>query len=300
MEHEIYQISLALDRQTHNRADDQREFLGIDRSDDKMTKQIRPRSFDAASSLEEEVTLTPLVGSFTALPGDEVSCPTLPVTHALAVESPSQIGESSVAAKASLSSDETQHDTNEGSIPQESSNNTPGGGVDENKSKKGTRLHLFHIQPFVRDDYGGIFLNWTANELLVSQSVIQDHLDKNLGEGLPTVLEAYQDLSPRERDTIRMQLEQHFRPTLISLERTYTDITHRDISFKHIPALQFVLMHEITGEPVDPPSFPISTAIDSMKELELSRPTYLKCHRKHLSPDSVEAYNLPWQWDEAS
>lgn len=298
MQREIYQISLALERQTHNRADARQELPKNGHSDDKTAKQTHPRSFDTASSLEEEVTLTPLEGSFTTLPGDGVSCP--PVTHALAVEFPSRKGESSAAAKARPSSAETQYDTNEDSFPQGSSNNTPTGRVDENKSKKGTRLHLFHFQPFVRDDNGGIFLNWTANELLVSQSDIQDHLDKTLREGLPTVLEAYQDPSPRERDTIRMQLELHFRPTLISLKRTYTDITHRDISFKHIPALQFVLMHETTGEPLDPPSFLTSTAIDSMKESELSRPTYIRCHRKHLSPQTVEAYHLPWQWEEAS
>ncbi|KAI4263769.1 MAG: hypothetical protein L6R42_001100 [Xanthoria sp. 1 TBL-2021] len=184
VQRDIYQISLALERQTHNRADDRLEHLKYGRSDDKTAKQTHPRSFVTASSLEEEVTLTPLEGSFTTLPGDGVSCP--PVTHALAVEFPSQKGESSAAAKARPSPAETQHDTNEDSFPQGSSNNTPSGRVDENKSQKGTRLHLFHIQPFVRDDNGGIFLNWTANELLVSQSDIQDHLDKTLREGLPT------------------------------------------------------------------------------------------------------------------
>ncbi|KAL8992219.1 MAG: hypothetical protein Q9169_007271 [Polycauliona sp. 2 TL-2023] len=31
--------------------------------------------------------------------------------------------------------------------------------------------------------------------------------------------------------------------------------------------------------------------------IEPSRPTYLKVHRKHLEPDTLDAYDLPWEWD---
>jgi hypothetical protein len=36
------------------------------------------------------------------------------------------------------------------------------------------------------------------------------------------------------------------------------------------------------------------------KIMDLTRPTYIKVHRKHLSPDTLDAYNLPWEWDEVS
>ena len=36
------------------------------------------------------------------------------------------------------------------------------------------------------------------------------------------------------------------------------------------------------------------------KIVGLNRPTYIKVHRKHLSPDTLEVYELPWEWDEAS
>ncbi|KAL8755998.1 MAG: hypothetical protein Q9199_003232 [Rusavskia elegans] len=32
--------------------------------------------------------------------------------------------------------------------------------------------------------------------------------------------------------------------------------------------------------------------------VNLSKPTYLKVHRKHLSPDTLDASDLPWEWDE--
>lgn len=36
------------------------------------------------------------------------------------------------------------------------------------------------------------------------------------------------------------------------------------------------------------------------KIMDLSRPTYIKVHRKHLSPDTLDEYELPWEWDEVS
>lgn len=32
--------------------------------------------------------------------------------------------------------------------------------------------------------------------------------------------------------------------------------------------------------------------------LDLTRPTYTKVHRKHVSPDTLDVYKLPWEWDE--
>ncbi|KAL8795228.1 MAG: hypothetical protein Q9195_002239 [Heterodermia aff. obscurata] len=36
------------------------------------------------------------------------------------------------------------------------------------------------------------------------------------------------------------------------------------------------------------------------KIMDLTRPTYIKVHRKYLSPDTLDLYNLPWQWDDVS
>ncbi len=36
------------------------------------------------------------------------------------------------------------------------------------------------------------------------------------------------------------------------------------------------------------------------KIMDLSRPTYIKVHRKHLSPETLDEYELPWGWDEVS
>ena len=43
--------------------------------------------------------------------------------------------------------------------------------------------------------------------------------------------------------------------------------------------------------------------VKNVKDLEvkdLTRPTYIKVHQKHLSPDTLDEYNLPWEWDPVS
>ncbi|KAL8682211.1 MAG: hypothetical protein Q9186_001749 [Xanthomendoza sp. 1 TL-2023] len=37
---------------------------------------------------------------------------------------------------------------------------------------------------------------------------------------------------------------------------------------------------------------------EQMNVVNLNRPTYIKVHRKHLSPDTLDAYELPWEWDD--
>jgi hypothetical protein len=34
--------------------------------------------------------------------------------------------------------------------------------------------------------------------------------------------------------------------------------------------------------------------------LALNRPTFIKVHRKHIDPDTLDFYQLPWEWDPAS
>ena len=37
-----------------------------------------------------------------------------------------------------------------------------------------------------------------------------------------------------------------------------------------------------------------------IKIKDLTRPTYIIVHRKHVSPETLDEYNLPWEWDEVS
>lgn len=39
---------------------------------------------------------------------------------------------------------------------------------------------------------------------------------------------------------------------------------------------------------------------EQTKVVDLNKPTYIKVHRKYLSPDTLDAYDLPWEWDDVS
>ena len=34
------------------------------------------------------------------------------------------------------------------------------------------------------------------------------------------------------------------------------------------------------------------------RALALNRPTYIKVHRRHLDPETLDVYHLPWEWDD--
>lgn len=54
-------------------------------------------------------------------------------------------------------------------------------------------------------------------------------------------------------------------------------------------SIERILEREAKGEKKEP-----------KKIMDLTRPTYIKVHRKYLSPDTLDAYSLPWEWDEVS
>ena len=34
------------------------------------------------------------------------------------------------------------------------------------------------------------------------------------------------------------------------------------------------------------------------KELGMARPTFVKVHRKHIDPETLDKHDLPWEWDD--
>jgi len=38
----------------------------------------------------------------------------------------------------------------------------------------------------------------------------------------------------------------------------------------------------------------------NVTRVDVNRPTYIRVHRSHLCPDTLDAYNLPWEWDSVS
>lgn len=195
--------------------------------------------------------------------------------------------------------------------------------MDDKEGYSSTRLSLFDIQPTVRDlgCFGDISLSWAMHQVPLSQSAIQDHLEKSRSNGFPDILTTYQTISTPEKEAIQLQLKCSTGCTLVSVKRTYTDIVYRGISFNHLPVLQFVLSGDIDGgihgslpsllrgplsplplptafPPPPPPPFPRRDFTGHDENTIRSAPMFTKVHRKHLDPEIADEYDLSWKWDK--
>ena len=41
-------------------------------------------------------------------------------------------------------------------------------------------------------------------------------------------------------------------------------------------------------------------SIEKILEQELDRRIYIKVHKEHMAPETLDEHNLPWEWDEVS
>ncbi|KAL8647583.1 MAG: hypothetical protein Q9210_005475 [Variospora velana] len=186
-------------------------------------------------------------------------------------------------------------------------------------------LDLFLAKPTIRDINDGILLTWVILSTQMQKVDIEKQLSKDQEQGLPPIVEVYEDLSLYEHEAIRTRTANAGPGTsLVSLKRTHADIMHRGILFKGIPSLQFVLMTDMNEQKNEDRRLrarlnDIYSAqgysderIESMikdgererrkgqptQPVDLARPTYIRVHRKWIEPDTLDAYDLPWEWDD--
>lgn len=215
-----------------------------------------------------------------------------------------------------------QHSANSSSdqSPQGSNPTLRDNSNNKNQHEEPEVLDLWFIKPCIEDNFGradGVFLYWIVYKLPIPQAEIQNLLDKDQQESLPPLVELLQDLTAHENASILKTIEDAgFGASLISLKRTHTDMSHRGILFKGVPGLQFAVMrkksqiekqkkgyhahgayspHAMGRQTPD-----IERMTDQRNMVDLQRPPYIKVHRKHLSPDTLNAYDLPWEWVKVS
>ncbi|KAI4087851.1 MAG: hypothetical protein LQ339_008798 [Xanthoria mediterranea] len=188
-------------------------------------------------------------------------------------------------------------------------NKTPQPEVDVvNQNEEYEELELFAIKAFIQDksdQYSTISLGFQTHKLPLQQVDIRRKLSKRKEEDHQLGIESYLDLFDHERSAIDGCIAQSpwRRSCLILLKRTSTDINHRRIFFKGVPELQFII-----GIPTIKGSHALVGGHDGamlhiqkqVKTVNLSRPTWMKVHRKYLSPDTLDAYDLPWEWNDVS
>ncbi|KAL8658242.1 MAG: hypothetical protein Q9226_001152 [Calogaya cf. arnoldii] len=117
---------------------------------------------------------------------------------------------------------------------------------DEVQSVKTLRFCL--MKPVIQDLGDVIQLSWKIHSVLMQQAEIRNQISKNEEEGLPLVNEVFQNLYAHEHAALEDTISKDgasFDVSLRSLKRIYIDLTHREILFKGIPGLEFVLERTI-------------------------------------------------------
>lgn len=319
---EIYRAILAIQKQSQGNSSSQAEQLSMDCSSDGTLRAVSPPSppshTDPRETISpgEETTLasTSLAGPAAALSSSPhvMAMPGLDMPDPFVLQTSKQEATNKNQSSRSIDSiGETRHDGMSSNSNQSSpgGNNTPklNATVDNYREQRKV-LEYFVIKPSIKDDTsqpGAISLTFWNNKIPMQQVDIRKQLFSSKEEDLQHVLDAYLELFDHEREVISYLIEDtKSHVSLMLLKRTYADMTYRGILFKGVPELQFILERVMDEDKEWIREARARTAITNMNEqmhgVASSKPTYLKVNRKHVSPETLDAYDLPWEWDDVS
>ena len=106
-------------------------------------------------------------------------------------------------------------------------------------------LQLFLLKPQVEDHYDRIELRWTVQDTKMQPLAIREYMNKNEKDEIPTVVEMLQHLHAYEQEMVESETPKDSGKSILSLKRTTTDLQTRDMLFKAVPGLQFVVQRHV-------------------------------------------------------
>ncbi|KAL8899242.1 MAG: hypothetical protein Q9207_006295 [Kuettlingeria erythrocarpa] len=254
---DIIHAILELSKQAQVKENSMSRALPVNSSGNESPTEASSRSLDRQSSwLDGESTLAP------SLPSRSVA--SLPIRPTVLMAIPTQ----------GLPERETSTDTKERSLQTRLSNpgfeesalsakqdrciNSPARSTSQNShngsvstlteppsngnEESGKMLDLFLMKPIIQDLVDVIQLSWKVHKAQMQQADVWRQVGRNDQEGHPAVFDLYQDLYGHEHKAIEDEMAKAGAgASLISLKRTTSNLWHRDIYFKGVPGLQFVL-----------------------------------------------------------
>lgn len=145
----------------------------------------------------------------------------------------------------------TEKPRNGGEIPtiDSSYKSPPSDGDSETQTNHNTELELYSLNPVVKDLFDRIELRWTVENTNVRPLAIREHMAENEKNDLPSVVEMLQQLHAYEQAVVDSETSRHSGGSVLSLKRTKTDIRSRDMFFKAVPGLQFVVQRQVRQPP---------------------------------------------------
>lgn len=108
-----------------------------------------------------------------------------------------------------------------------------------------TELQLFLLKPIVTDFFDRIELRWSVQNTNMQPLAIHEHMAKIVEDDLPSVVEMLQQLHAYEQKIVDSEASKDSGGSVLSLKRTKTDIQSRDMLFKEVPGLQFVIQRPV-------------------------------------------------------
>lgn len=119
----------------------------------------------------------------------------------------------------------------------------------ETQTNHNTELQLFLLTPIVQDLFDRIELRWFVQNTNMQPLAIREYMTKNEKAGLPSVVEMQQQLHAYEQAMVHSEAFKASGGSVLSLQRTTTDIHARHMLFKAVPGLQFVVQRQVRQPP---------------------------------------------------
>ncbi|KAI4250935.1 MAG: hypothetical protein L6R42_008562 [Xanthoria sp. 1 TBL-2021] len=139
-------------------------------------------------------------------------------------------------------------------------------------------LTFFLMKPIIKDLGEVIQLSWKVHNLQMQQTKIRNQVIENEKDGLPLVHEVCQGLYAHEHAALEGLISRASagsNVSLQSLKRIYIDMKHRDILFKGVPGLEFVLERTVQ-QPVPQTSLSMEAQAAASAPLQPSGSAYGK------------------------
>lgn len=147
-------------------------------------------------------------------------------------------------------------------------------------------IHLFLLKPVVENFFDKVELTWLLQHIPMPESAIHRYLDQQTYEGYD-VFDMLHKLHPYEKNILGgviFGIDMSTEGSLLSLKRTQTTTYHRDITFRDVPGLQFVVRREDRTPDAIPPHF---------WERKYSSPPSIAPHPGAGRPDLDRAHTFP-------
>jgi len=131
-------------------------------------------------------------------------------------------------------------------------------------------------------------VKWNTCEQRMEQIDIRNQLYLDQGRVPGTLVKQLTALSVEEMQRIEKTLD-IIGPgaELVSLSRDVANLEFDGLSIRNLANVRFIV--KMDGDD--------KKQSHAQQVMALARPTYIKVHRKYLDTETLNAYEIPWEWD---